>query len=323
MLLEHTGHYHRLLEQYLLDLDITVYRIHVQKRPTGMMKTDKRDALRLAKTLYTQLALGAQVADKMQFVRPAAPPSRAAIQLRGLTRHRYELSQEANQQQNKLTAICDELFPEFTQVFRDPNAPSALLYRGQFPTPHAIATASIPALKALRLRKSFPSDAQLLRLQQLAKQTIGIKDVDRQRGLQFEQRQLIKELQLLREHLGQLEEEINGIVTASREGQILLSIPAIGPVQTATIIASIGTIAHFEKASELKSYFGWAPQNEQTGISTDHARLTKRGTRTMKQMLFLMAMRSVQGDNEWARIYRDLVPRMCSYDEKLKDYRGK
>ena len=50
-LLEHTGHYHRLLEQYLLDLDITVYRVHVQKRAEGMLKTDKRDALSLANRL--------------------------------------------------------------------------------------------------------------------------------------------------------------------------------------------------------------------------------------------------------------------------------
>src|SRR5215467_551165 len=35
-ILEHTGHYHRALEQYLLELDITVYRIHVQKRPAGL-----------------------------------------------------------------------------------------------------------------------------------------------------------------------------------------------------------------------------------------------------------------------------------------------
>ncbi|MBO0783108.1 MAG: transposase [Ktedonobacteraceae bacterium] len=160
ILLEHTGHYHRLLEQYLLELDVTVYRIHVQKRPGGMMKTDKRDALRLANTLYTQLALGAQVADKMQLVRPAAPPSRAAVQLRGLTRHRYELSQEANQRRNKLTAIGDELFPEFTKVFHDPNSPTALLYREKFPTPHTIATATLPALRALRLRNSFPSEKQ-------------------------------------------------------------------------------------------------------------------------------------------------------------------
>jgi hypothetical protein len=90
VLLEHTGHYHRLLEQYLLDLDITVYRIHVQKRAEGMLKTDKRDALSLANTLYTQLELGAQVRDKMQLVRRIVPPTSAAAQLQGVMRHRYD-----------------------------------------------------------------------------------------------------------------------------------------------------------------------------------------------------------------------------------------
>jgi len=135
VLLEHTGHYHRLLEQYLLELDITVYRIYVQKRAVGMLKTDKRDALGLANTLYTQLALGAQVADKMQLVRRAVPPTKAAAQLQGVMRHRYELSHTATQYRNKLTAICDELFPELVQVFHDPNLLTALLLREQFPTP--------------------------------------------------------------------------------------------------------------------------------------------------------------------------------------------
>jgi hypothetical protein len=198
VLLEHTGHYHRLLEQYLLELDITVYRIHVQKRAAGMLKTDKRDALGLANTLYTQLALGAQVADKMQLVRRTVSPTPAAAQLRSLMQHRYELSHTSTQYRNKLTAICDELFPELLQVFHDPNLPTALLFREQFPTPHAVATASLAALRAVR-SKSFPSEAQLLQLQQLAKETIGSKDVDRQRGLVFEQALLLKELRLIQE----------------------------------------------------------------------------------------------------------------------------
>ena len=43
VLLEHTGHYHRALEQYLLEEDITVYRIHVQKRPKGKEKQELFD----------------------------------------------------------------------------------------------------------------------------------------------------------------------------------------------------------------------------------------------------------------------------------------
>jgi transposase len=322
VLLEHTGHYHRLLEQYLLELDITVYRIHVQKRPKGMMKTDKRDALGLANMLYTQLALGAQVADKMQLVRHALPPTKTAAQLRGLIQHRYELSRESTQRRNKLTAICDELFPEFTRIFHDPNRESALAIREQFPTPHAIATAALTDLRVLR-KGHYPSEARLVELQQLARETIGTKDLDRQRSLVFEQKQLIKELRVIEEHLEQLHEEISSLVAHSREGQILQSIPPVGPIQAAIIIASIGNILNFEKASELKSFCGWAPQWDQTGVSLDWMSLSKRGSRPLKQALYLMAARASSLDGEWARIYRRLVPRLCSYDERTKEYRGK
>jgi len=116
ILLEQTGHYHRPLLQYLLESDIAVYVMHVQSRQTGMLKTDKRDALGLANHLYNQLELGVQVSNKLQVVRRAIPPSEAAAQLKGLMRHRYELLNEATRRKNKLTAICDELFPELTQV---------------------------------------------------------------------------------------------------------------------------------------------------------------------------------------------------------------
>lgn len=55
VLMELTGHYHRSLQQYLLELDIPVYVMHVQRRQASMIKTDKRDALSLANQLYPQL----------------------------------------------------------------------------------------------------------------------------------------------------------------------------------------------------------------------------------------------------------------------------
>jgi len=136
--LEQTGHYHRPLQQYLLECDLSVYIIHVQRRQAGIIKTDKRDALSLANQLYNQLELGVQVTDTLQVVRRAIPPSETAAQLKGHMRHRYELVNEATQRKNKLTSICDELFPELVQVFKNPNLPTALELREQFPTPSAI-----------------------------------------------------------------------------------------------------------------------------------------------------------------------------------------
>jgi hypothetical protein len=172
-------------------------------------------------------------------------------------------------------------------------------------------------------RALSPSEAKLLHLQQPARETIGVTNVDRLRGLKVEQELLIKELRLVQHHLERLDTAIADIVRNCREGQILLSLPAIGPVQAATIIATVGTIANFEKASELKCYFGWAPKREQTGISFDRTALARRGVRPVKQMLYLMAARSTTLDCEWARIYQRLLPRMGTYDERIKDYRGK
>lgn len=141
--------------------------MHVQSRPKGMLKTDKRDAQSLANHIYNQLDHGIQIADKSHLVRRAIPPTEAAKQLKGLMRHRYELSHESTQRKNKLIAICDELFPELTQILKDPTSPTALALREQFPTPQVLATAPLSALEAVRLRH-HPSRAQLVQLQQLA-----------------------------------------------------------------------------------------------------------------------------------------------------------
>ena len=82
-------------------------------------------------------------------------------------------------------------------------------------------------------------------LQEAAATSIGVHDLGRQRGLMLEQRQLIGELRLLQTHMAELDAEIGSIVATSREGRILTSIPVIGPLQAATILAAIGHIDNF------------------------------------------------------------------------------
>jgi transposase len=323
VLLEVTGHYHKALVQYLHELDLPVYLMHVQKRQAGLLKSDKRDALGLANHLYNTLEKGVQSADPLQAVRRLVPPTAAAAQLYGMIHHREELVRERTQRKNQLTAICDELFPEFTQVCKDPNSASARALRMAFPTPAALATASVSALQAAR-SGHYPSTGQLLALQQLAAESIGTRDVARARGLTFEQQQLIAELALLEQHVVALDAEITQVLATSREGRMLTSIPGIGPMQAATIIAALGSIANFDRPAQLKAYCGWAPTLRQSGKTLDRAKLTPRGVRGLKQALFLAAWGAIRdGDNEFARLYERLVPRKCAFDERKRAYIGK
>ncbi len=316
VLLEVTGHYHRALMQYLQDLGIPVYIIHVQKRPEGLLKTDKRDALNLANMLYNQLEKGIQVSEPLQAVRHLLPPSQAAAHLRGMVQHHAELVQESTQRKNKLTSICDELFPEFTHLLRNPNLSTALALRSRFPTPAALAAATFWELREARGRTCSVSNAKLLELQRLAGQSIGVTDPARVGGLVFAQKQLMAELKLLEEHLAELETEIIQVVEQSRVGKILTSIPGIGSMAAATLIATIGNIANFERPSQLKSYFGWAPKVAQSGRSLDWAHLSPRGVRQTKHTMYLVVWRAIQWDSEWKEIYERLLPRKCRTDER-------
>jgi len=322
VLVEKTGHYHLALRDYLLEMDITVHEMAAMERKREMLKTDKRDAQRLANQLYNQLELHAQVADKKQVVRLALPSSGVARELRGLVGHRAELVREATQRKNKLTSICDQLFPEFTEVFKNPNRETALAIRAKYPTAHAIATAPLSELCALRTG-SLPSRANLARLQDLAAQTIGVRDHLSQRALAFEQGMLIEELLLLGRNTGKVEAQIEEIVSISREGRILTSLPGVGSGTAATLIAAIGNVLNFPEASDLKSYLGWSPHRIQTGTTMDRVSLSPTGTRATRTLLYLAVWHAIQEDCAWARLYQRLVPKKCSYDERKRDYVGK
>jgi transposase len=273
VLVEKTGHYHNKIVEFLRNQGVSVYIMHVKKRMSGMMKTDKRDALSLAIHLYDQLEKGAHVINKKDLVRKVIPATGAAAKLKGIMKHRQELMAESTQRRNKLTGIADELFPELTQIFHDPNSETALRYREQFSTCHAFATASMASLTTLR-SKAFPSQTKLQKLRELAANSIGVQDANRKHGLVFEQRQLIRELKLIYANLKEIDKEVATILQDSREGQILLSIPGMGNTTAATILAAIGSIENFKSAGHLKSYFGWAPSQTQTGTSQDSSILT-------------------------------------------------
>lgn len=179
-----------------------------------------------------------------------------------------------------------------------------------------LAQASFIELREARGKTCSVSNAKLLELQRLAGQSIGITEPARVRGLVLAQKQLIAELKLLEEHQNQLEAEIIQIVEYSREGKILTSITGIGPMAAAMLIAAIGTIANFERAAQLKSYFGWAPKIAQSGHSLDWARLTPRGVRQMKWTMYLVVWRAIQWDSGWKEIYERLLPRKCRTDER-------
>jgi transposase len=323
VILESTGHYHRPLAEFLAAEGFRVYVVAIRtKRAVGQNKTDTYDARRLAHSLYAQLALGLQIEEKSQAARELLPATETALQLHGLVRRRYELQQSSTRMKNKLTAICDELFPEMAQVFRDPNAQIALDLRYRWPTPALLAAQSLETLSIVK-RTHGPGPAKLLKLLELAKTSIGVTGTARVSTLCFEQAQLIESILLIQNQADALEKKIEDLVINSREGQILLSFGYVGTNHAATIIAMIGNIRNFPRKSDLRKFCGWAPRATQTGTSVDRSDMTPTGSRLLKWTFFLLALTAVGHPTVWETLYQRLVPLKCTYDARTKTYKGK
>ena len=321
VLLEHTGHYGFALEQFLQENGICTYRMLARKR-YATNKTDTHDARALAVLLYNQIELAIPLVNESERVHPLVPASASARTLRGLVRHRYELQHEATQRKNKLTAIADELFPELTVIYKDPNTESALALRDQYPTPADVVRAEIEDVCATR-KRTQPSREQLLELQQLARQSIGTKDASRCISLVFEQQLLSAELRLFREHIARLDTMIEEIVSVSREGQILTSFTGIGTTQAGIILSNIGSIANYESIAKFRAYLGWSPRQSQTGTTYDSTSLNRAGNVLLKQTLYLIVLNAITYDPHWKALYDRLVKQKCAFDARTGKYKGK
>ncbi len=43
----------------------------------------------------------------------------------------------------------------------------------------------------------------------------------------------------------------------------------------------------------------------------------------MKKIMYLMAWNAIKDEGEWSKLYKRLVPRLCSYNERTQAFKGK
>src|SRR5918912_12579 len=138
--LEATGRYWEDLYQFLLPQGYDLVLVHpgqthhfAQQRGLRA-KTDKLDAGTVARALLS---------DEL---RPAYVPSDLIGAYRELVRLYATLTDAAARQKQEIRDLLIVLFPEFTQVFKDPTGPTALALLRAYPSAAAVASAGVDAV---------------------------------------------------------------------------------------------------------------------------------------------------------------------------------
>ena len=82
-------------------------------------------------------------------------------------------------------------------------------------------------------------------------------------------------------HIQRLSARVNAEAAAREETQLLMTIPGIGPILAATIVAEIGDVKRFKHATNLRSYARLVPREDQSGDRLRRGPLVKHGNRLL------------------------------------------
>lgn len=202
----------------------------------------------------------------------------------------------------KITALLDQVFPEFETQFDSIFCKTAVAVLRQYPTPEKLSRAQTGKLTQILLASSNGrfGEWKAHQLRELAKDSFGIPDCEG----------VYSALLLL--YLDQLQHLLNG--AASLEQQIgemfslfdstLISISGIGPVLGAVILGEIRDIACFSSADKLASYAGLNPKVKQSGeIKFGAVHMSKRGSPYLRRAIWMASTVAVQHDPMFKAYY--------------------
>jgi transposase len=202
------------------------------------------------------------------------------------------------------------LFPEFTQVFADPCLPTALAVLKAYPSARAMAQAKEAALYALlhaqkHAHYGHPTAKKLLNLASTSVSS-GLAEAGRSVSLRL----LCEQLEQTQRQLEQLHTELEHLLANDPAVKGLQQIPEFGIKTLAVLRAELGEVERFARTDQVIAYAGLDVQIKESGLWKGQAKLSKRGSGLLRQMLYLAALRSIHlEDSAFGAYYRRLVER--------------
>ncbi|MFB5198627.1 IS110 family transposase [Neobacillus sp. KR4-4] len=320
VVLEATGHYHtpvvQFLEQhqYLLIIVNPLISHRAKNASLRKVKTDAIDAYRLCELYYKE------------DLEPYKKRGIRLLNLRNLTRQHENITGMYVQTKLQFQAVLDQIFPEYNGVFGDLYSVVSLLTLQAYPASEDILAINEVTLtnKIKELCKSRSIRWAKEKAQQLKK--AAAKNPFQKTLYHSHLLSLSMYINMLlqyKEHLSELEAEIDTLAKEIEEYKIIQSIPGIGEKIAATIISEIGEIDRFNHPKKLVAFAGVDPEVFESGkFKATLVRITKRGSSRLRHALY-MAVRSGIRDCRKQKTTDEIIPRnkrlRAFYDKKREE----
>lgn len=304
--MEPTGHYWKAFANWLEKQDgikVVLVNPYATKQAkelddNSQTKSDKKDALTIAKLVkdgrYFELYL----------------PHDVYAELRGLSTARTGLSKRKNALKNTITAVMDEYFPEYEEVFRCPLSGKASRHILKIcPFPKFILELGEDGVtdeikKAVKKTVGRKKAAQLV---EAAKDSVGVDYGEDAARLKL--RLMLEELELLENQTGELEGQMTDTLHQTDYADFLLSIKGIGVVTLAGCLGELGDPTRFDNPRQMSRMAGYNLVEDSSGKNKSGTKISKRGRKNLRSVLYQMALVMVATNEEMKQLYHYLKTR--------------
>ena len=298
--IESTGHYSTNLITFLNQTKLYV----VVFNPMIINRKHKADSLRKTKTDKSDAKF---IAESLFFNKSDSYhlESYHIQELKSLTRARQDLAHMKQPLQNKYRKCIQLVFPEITTLFSSCYGSSIFAVLKELPSAQDVASCNI--LKLTKILKDN-SHGKLGRefadqLKDLASHSIAAYYP----GESFNLKLLISRIEFIDSQLEILEAKIKELLDAFNSP--ITTIPGIGTILGASILADIGDISKFETSSQLQAFAGCEPSTYQSGeyIGT-HEHMVKHGSKYLRTALYQAVIASnIKGNNVFSNVLHKKV----------------
>ena len=280
--MEATGHYWYPIYSFLKARGYTIYVINpiqsdsLRKMYIRQTKNDSIDSFLIAEVIRFGQFTTTSMADEN------------ILAMRQLCRYRDSVISSRTEIKLRIRTIMEQIFPEYEKQFSSLWLSTSMGILEKYLTPENIENAPIDELfeiiKDKRHNKLTMKKA--ISIREAAADTFGIKIA--QDAFSFQLKQLIDRMNFLDKQIEALDCQI--LEYYEKFDCYLHTIPGIGMIAAATILAEIGDINRFKSSSALVAFAGIDPTVRQSGeFSSTHNHMSKRGSPYLRHAIFLAA----------------------------------
>ena len=280
--MEATGHYWYPIYSFLKARGYTIYVINpiqsdsLRKMYIRQTKNDSIDSFLIAEVIrFGQFTTTSMTDENI-------------LAMQQLCRYRDSVISSRTEIKLRISTIMEQIFPEYEKQFSSLWLSTSMGILEKYLTPENIENAPIDELFEIIKDKSHNklTMKKAISIREAAADTFGIKIA--QDTFSFQLKQLIDRMNFLDKQIEALDCQI--LEYYEKFDCYLHTIPGIGMIAAATILAEIGDINRFKSSSALVAFAGIDPTVRQSGeFSSTHNHMSKRGSPYLRHAIFLAA----------------------------------